>query len=204
MQNQITQNNQRLQLQEKILSELRNDGLDVVQKFSLLSSYKDSELKTGQTISMPFRAESNGETLTELNHGPDVVVTPEQANLDDRAWIKLYQDVKSLRQQYQGQSGGLPAWASINEKLGEELKNAELLLDRQFDTAHDAFLLSHSNTVNEGNRLRDQLPRLRELTRTHIKLRFRLSPDLKKKSKIYRNVMTSFVTRLSRLGFRTQ
>ena len=34
LQNQITQNNQRLQLQEKILSELRNDGLDVVQKFS--------------------------------------------------------------------------------------------------------------------------------------------------------------------------
>ena len=36
LQNQITQNNQRLQLQEKILSELRNDGLDVVQ--SSLSS----------------------------------------------------------------------------------------------------------------------------------------------------------------------
>ncbi len=167
LQNQITQNNQRLQLQEKILSELLNVGLDVVQKFSLLSSYKDSELKTGQTISMPLRTESNGEAFTEPQQRPDVVVTPEHANLDDRAWIKLYQDVKALRQEYQRQSAVfLPGHPSM-KKLGEELKNAELLLDRQFETAHDAFLLSHSKTVNEGTRLRDQLPRLRELTRTH-------------------------------------
>ena len=89
------------------------------------------------------------------------------------------------------------------KKLGEELKKRRVIIDRQFDTAHDAFLLSHSKTVNEGIVSGSSCQGCESL-RGLIKLRFRLSPVLKKKSKIYRNVMTSFVTRLSRLGFRTQ
>ncbi len=167
LQNLITRNKERLQLQEKILTDLQQEGLDVVQKFSLLSSYKDTVLKTGQTVQVPLRVGPDGQPLPDQEAETEVVVTPDQANLDDQAWIKLYQQVKELRRQYQQQrTVFLPGHPSM-KKLGAELQVAEMALDRQFGTAHDAFLLAHSKTVNEGRRLRDQLPRLRELTRTH-------------------------------------
>ena len=167
LQRHITLNKDRLQIQEKILADLQQEGLDVVQKFSLLSAYKDSVLRTGQTIQPQNRIGPDGQPVPLEDLGPGVIVTPEQANLDDKAWIKLYQEVKELRRQY-GEKGAvfLPGHPSMR-KLSGELKVVEGALDRQFGAAHDAFLLSHSKTVNEGRRLRDQLPRLRELTRAH-------------------------------------
>ena len=80
LQTKITKNDQRLQVQEKILSDLRQNDLDVVQKFSLLSSYEDTVLKTGQTISSPLRVGPDGELLDSKGEVTEVVVTPEQSS----------------------------------------------------------------------------------------------------------------------------
>ena len=122
LQTKITKNDQRLQVQEKILSDLRQNDLDVVQKFSLLSSYEDTVLKTGQTISSPLRVGPDGELLDSKGEVAEVVVTPEQSSLDDRAWIKLYQEVKELRRKYQGQRLVFLPGHPTMKKLSAELK----------------------------------------------------------------------------------
>ena len=96
-----------------------------------------------------------------------MVVTPDKVIQDQKAWINVYQKATVLRREYdERRKIFLPGHASM-KKLQIELRKAEAELNQHYDSAYASFLLSHSKTVTEGNRLRDQLPLLREVTRSH-------------------------------------
>jgi succinoglycan biosynthesis transport protein ExoP len=160
----INENRERLELMEGILGQLRKDEMNVLQRFSLLSSYEDSALKMGQMVQMQPLPGANSQSGTS-HPAPLVVVTPDNVKKDQKVWIDIYQTANALRKEYNEKRRiFLPGHPSM-QQLQNRLEKAERELNQYYESAYASFLLSHSNADNEGQRLRDQMPRFKEVTR---------------------------------------
>jgi len=161
----INENHERLELMEGILAQLNKKAMDVLQRFSLLSSYEDSALKMGQMVQMQPLPGTTQLQSGALHSAPLVVVTPENVKKDQKVWIDIYQNANALRKEYDEKRLVFLPGHPFMQQLQNRLEKVERELNQHFESAYASFLLSHSNAMNEGKRLRDQMPRFKEVTR---------------------------------------
>ncbi len=159
----IVQNETSVNSMERILTELKQDGISLVEKFSILSTFEDPSLKIGQSV--PLRIpQVGGPPAPPTPNGPSVVVVkPENVSQDHKEWMKLVdrRDKLKLDRAEKGKVflDGHPEM----KEMKAELDKLQAELEEKYNLAFNTFNLSYFKAISQGGVLRNLKSRHAEL-----------------------------------------